>query len=78
MPKKLIKDTVANIPHNSCGEKLDIVSGRPIGSIRVSFGYLSTFEDAYIVLDFFRSNFLNKTTQQFLDAMAMRSPEEED
>ena len=72
VPRQLIKDTVANIPNNACGQKLDIVSGYPIGSIRVSFGYLSTFEDAYYVLHFFRSTLLNKSTQQFADEMALR------
>ncbi|KAH7826711.1 putative molybdenum cofactor sulfurase [Monocercomonoides exilis] len=70
VPKSLIKNTVAHIAHNSCGERLDIVSGHPIGSIRVSLGYLTTFEDVENVLAFFKP-FLNKTNQQFLDEVAL-------
>lgn len=29
-----------------CGDQHDLVDGSPTGSIRVSFGYMSTFEDA--------------------------------
>lgn len=66
VPSNLIKDTVAKIAHNSCGERLDIVSGVPIGSIRVSLGYLTTFEEVDAVLTFFR-RFLNMNNQQIAD-----------
>ncbi|KAA6373602.1 MAG: molybdenum cofactor sulfurtransferase, partial [Streblomastix strix] len=71
VPKDLIKGTVAHIQKNACGEKLDIVHGRPIGSIRVSFGYVSNFEDAETIYNFFTQNFRNKTAQQFEDEMQL-------
>lgn len=31
-----------------CWDDYDIVSGKPTGAVRVSFGYMSTFEDAKV------------------------------
>ncbi|KAK2961348.1 Molybdenum cofactor sulfurase [Blattamonas nauphoetae] len=73
VPTTLIKDTVAHIHHNSCGERLDIVSGHPIGSIRVSLGYLTTFEDVEKLKTFFIDTLRNKTDQQFLDEQQLQT-----
>ncbi|XP_077773789.1 molybdenum cofactor sulfurase [Podarcis muralis] len=35
-----------------CGDDIDVVDGRPTGSVRISFGYMSTFEDAQAFLKF--------------------------
>ncbi|XP_053119151.1 molybdenum cofactor sulfurase isoform X2 [Hemicordylus capensis] len=35
-----------------CGDNIDVVDGRPTGSVRISFGYMSTFEDAQTFLKF--------------------------
>ncbi|XP_078093152.1 molybdenum cofactor sulfurase isoform X2 [Mustelus asterias] len=35
-----------------CGDSLDLIDGRPTGSIRISFGYMSTFDDAQTFLKF--------------------------
>ncbi|XP_059102460.1 molybdenum cofactor sulfurase isoform X3 [Peromyscus eremicus] len=35
-----------------CGDDVDIIDGRPTGSVRVSFGYMSTLEDAQAFLRF--------------------------
>jgi hypothetical protein len=32
-----------------CWDDNDIISGRPTGAVRVSFGYMSTFEDARVI-----------------------------
>ncbi|XP_039567032.1 molybdenum cofactor sulfurase isoform X2 [Passer montanus] len=35
-----------------CGDNIDLVDGRPTGSVRISFGYMSSFEDAQTFLNF--------------------------
>ncbi|KAL1773355.1 molybdenum cofactor sulfurase [Sigmodon hispidus] len=35
-----------------CGDDVDIIDGRPTGSVRISFGYMSTLEDAQAFLRF--------------------------
>ncbi|KAH0627092.1 hypothetical protein JD844_002490 [Phrynosoma platyrhinos] len=35
-----------------CGDDIDVIDGRPTGSVRISFGYMSTFEDAQAFLKF--------------------------
>lgn len=35
-----------------CGDDIDVVDGRPTGSVRISFGYMSTFEDAQAFVKF--------------------------
>uniref|UniRef100_A0A8C6Z1L9 Molybdenum cofactor sulfurase n=1 Tax=Nothoprocta perdicaria TaxID=30464 RepID=A0A8C6Z1L9_NOTPE len=35
-----------------CGDDVDVIDGRPTGSVRISFGYMSTFEDAQSFLKF--------------------------
>ncbi|XP_051019097.1 molybdenum cofactor sulfurase [Acomys russatus] len=37
-----------------CGDDVDIIDGRPTGSVRISFGYMSTLEDAQAFLRFIR------------------------
>ncbi|KMT00618.1 hypothetical protein BVRB_9g219130 [Beta vulgaris subsp. vulgaris] len=41
-----------------CWDDLDIVNGKPTGAVRVSFGYMSTFEDAKKLADFIVSSFV--------------------
>ncbi|KAM7385938.1 hypothetical protein PAMP_001978 [Pampus punctatissimus] len=43
-----------------CGDSIDLVDGRPTGSIRVSFGYMSTFEDCRKFLNFVAECFVEK------------------
>lgn len=33
-----------------CGDQHDLVDGYPTGSVRISFGYMSTYEDADVFL----------------------------
>lgn len=42
-----------------CGDDVDLIDGRPTGSIRISFGYCSTFSDAETFLRFIRECFLH-------------------
>eukprot|EP00884_Botryococcus_braunii_P022713 jgi/Botrbrau1/9125/Bobra.160_3s0002.1 len=41
-----------------CWDDHDIVDGTPTGAVRISFGYMSTFEDAVAVLAFVRECFV--------------------
>ncbi|KAK5882061.1 hypothetical protein CesoFtcFv8_020687 [Champsocephalus esox] len=43
-----------------CGDSLDLVEGQPTGSVRVSFGYMSTFEDCQKFLNFVSECFVEK------------------
>lgn len=37
----------------------------PLGSVRVSLGYMSTFEDVQALLDFIAARYRNKTSDAF-------------
>lgn len=50
-----LKDHVA--AGKTCGDDLDLIKGRPTGSIRISFGYMSTIEDANLFLTFIATSF---------------------
>ena len=41
-----------------CGDDMDLVDGQPTGSVRVSFGYMSTLQDAQNCLTFIAECFL--------------------
>ncbi|XP_028982931.1 molybdenum cofactor sulfurase isoform X2 [Betta splendens] len=43
-----------------CGDSVDLVDGQPTGSVRVSFGYMSTFEDCQKFLHFVAECFAEK------------------
>lgn len=43
-----------------CGDNIDLVDGQPTGSVRVSFGYMSTFEDCQNFLNFVVDCFVEK------------------
>ncbi|XP_077348038.1 molybdenum cofactor sulfurase [Lithobates pipiens] len=45
-----------------CGDNMDIVNGRPTGSIRISFGFMSTFEDAQVFLKFIVNTFIKRSS----------------
>ncbi|XP_068860263.1 molybdenum cofactor sulfurase [Aphelocoma coerulescens] len=44
-----------------CGDNIDLVDGRPTGSVRISFGYMSSFEDAQTFLNFIIATRLSKS-----------------
>ncbi|XP_043993005.1 molybdenum cofactor sulfurase [Gambusia affinis] len=43
-----------------CGDNMDLVDGQPTGSVRLSFGYMSTFEDCQKFLKFVAECFVEK------------------
>lgn len=43
-----------------CGDDIDMVNGRPTGSIRISFGYYSTIDDVNLVLQMIRDHFIQQ------------------
>ncbi|KAJ1385211.1 Pyridoxal phosphate-dependent transferase domain 1 [Sesbania bispinosa] len=45
----LISNTEAG---HVCWDDQDIINGKPVGAVRVSFGYMSTYEDAKKFIDF--------------------------
>ena len=46
-----------------CGDSIDLVDSYPTGSVRVSFGYMSTFEDAQRFLNFIEQCFVDNQPQ---------------
>ncbi|XP_073226054.1 molybdenum cofactor sulfurase isoform X4 [Cicer arietinum] len=52
----LISNTEAG---HVCWDDHDIINGKPIGAVRVSFGYMSTYEDAKKFVDFVTSSFMS-------------------
>ena len=40
-----------------CGDDIDLIDGKPTGSVRISFGYMSTMTDAEIFVSFIEQNF---------------------
>ncbi|XP_072461369.1 molybdenum cofactor sulfurase isoform X1 [Notamacropus eugenii] len=47
-----------------CGDDIDLIDGHPTGSVRISFGYMSTFEDAQTFLKFIIATRLGKGDSQ--------------
>ena len=43
-----------------CGDDVDLIAGKPTGSVRISFGYMSTFTDAQTFLNFLEECFLER------------------
>uniref|UniRef100_A0A8C9W8I4 Molybdenum cofactor sulfurase n=1 Tax=Scleropages formosus TaxID=113540 RepID=A0A8C9W8I4_SCLFO len=43
-----------------CGDDIDMIDGQPTGSVRVSFGYMSTFQDCQMLLRFVVNCFVHK------------------
>ncbi|KAM6594810.1 hypothetical protein CsatA_002513 [Cannabis sativa] len=52
-------DLLSNIEAGHvCWDDYDIVHGKPTGAVRVSFGYMSTYEDAKKFVDFIKDSFV--------------------
>ncbi|CAK6447994.1 unnamed protein product [Pipistrellus nathusii] len=47
-----------------CGDDVDLVDGQPTGSVRISFGYMSTLEDAQAFLEFIIATRLRPQSSQ--------------
>ncbi|KHG03032.1 Molybdenum cofactor sulfurase -like protein [Gossypium arboreum] len=46
-----------------CWDDNDVINGKPTGAVRVSFGYMSTYEDAKKFIDFIRSSFISMPSE---------------
>ncbi|XP_077993874.1 molybdenum cofactor sulfurase-like [Glandiceps talaboti] len=46
-----------------CGDDFDLIDGHPTGSVRISFGYMSTYQDATRFLDLIEECFIVKDCQ---------------
>ncbi|XP_022149605.1 molybdenum cofactor sulfurase isoform X2 [Momordica charantia] len=56
-------DLVTNIEAGHvCWDDYDIINGKPTGAVRVSFGYMSTYEDVKKFIDFVTSSFVSIPT----------------
>ncbi|XP_072962206.1 molybdenum cofactor sulfurase isoform X2 [Typha angustifolia] len=55
-------DLISNLEAGHvCWDDNDILHGKPTGAVRISFGYMSTYEDAEIFLKFLESSFVSKS-----------------
>lgn len=43
-----------------CGDEIDLIDGRPTGSVRISFGYMSDLSDAKRFISFIEEGFIEK------------------
>ncbi|XP_077125673.1 molybdenum cofactor sulfurase isoform X1 [Ranitomeya variabilis] len=46
-----------------CGDEMDVIDGQPTGSVRISFGFMSTFDDAKTFLKFIVDTFIKRSSQ---------------
>lgn len=44
-----------------CWDDNDVINGKPTGAVRISFGYISTYQDAEEFLKFLQSSFVSKS-----------------
>lgn len=52
---KIYKISLYFVPKQAghvCGDDIDVIDGHPTGSVRISYGYMSTFEDVQAFLKF--------------------------
>ena len=47
-----------SLVRSGCGDEHDILDGKPLGGVRISFGFLSTFEEAYSLVQYFKKHFV--------------------
>jgi hypothetical protein len=47
---------------HTCGDSMDVIDGRPMGSVRISFGFSSTLEDCHTFLGFVKECFVDVST----------------
>lgn len=75
----MLRSCVGRIKHflnkagHVCGDSVDMVGGQPTGSVRVSFGYMSTFEDCQKFLNFVAECFVEKPVT--VDQVRLEKPE---
>ena len=75
LSNKQVKDNLS--AGHVCGDDVDLIEGKPTGSVRISFGYMSNFADARTFLNFLEECFLAgdcnviSSTQDSLHSHAM-------
>ena len=47
-----------------CGDMMDTVGGRPTGSVRISFGYMSSAGDVDVLISLITDNFVQDTSDE--------------
>ncbi|XP_015212667.2 molybdenum cofactor sulfurase isoform X1 [Lepisosteus oculatus] len=52
-----------------CGDNVDLIGGRPTGSVRISFGYMSTFQDCQTFLKFIVDSFARQPVKMDKDRL---------
>ena len=57
LSNKQVKDNLS--AGHVCGDDVDLIEGKPTGSVRISFGYMSNFADARTFLNFLEECFLD-------------------
>ena len=70
LSNKQVKDNVS--AGHVCGDDIDLIEGKPTGSVRISFGYMSNFADAKTFLNFLEECFLDvdlKVTSGMQDSL---------
>ena len=55
-----------------CGDTMDVIDGLPTGSIRVSFGYMSTMDDAKSFIDFITNTFVKPVSNGQMGRMMQK------
>ena len=79
LSNKQVKDNLS--AGHVCGDDVDLIEGKPTGSVRISFGYMSNFADAKTFLNFLEECFLDgdlhvaSSTQDSLHKDAMLTTE---
>lgn len=79
LSNKQVKDNLS--AGHVCGDDVDLIEGKPTGSVRISFGYMSNFVDAKTFLNFLEECFLDgdfhvtSSTQDSLHSDAMLTTE---
>lgn len=69
-------DLLSNIEAGHvCWDDYDILNGKPTGAVRVSFGYMSTFEDTWKFMNFIVSSFVLFPTNSIIHLPSLRSTE---
>ncbi|KAJ4810324.1 Molybdenum cofactor sulfurase [Rhynchospora pubera] len=52
-----------------CWDDNDVINGKPTGAVRISFGYMSTYEDSEQFMQFLESSFMSKSKKPFENGM---------
>lgn len=60
LSNKQVKDNLS--AGHVCGDDVDLIEGKPTGSVRISFGYMSNFADARTFLNFIKECFLERNS----------------